>query len=567
VTPLERCTADKVATDCVNGLISRREAMRRLALLGLSAATATSLVAACATSKVVSVADLLTTGYKAFHRGVGANNVWIAPEHTVDGYRKAIELGANVIDLDVSVTQDGVLVCHHDESLLGTTGVDANVADFPLARLPLVDYRYVVGPGWGTQSIPTLDKVLSEFGGQVILDCEPKDNGSIKPIIDVVKQSGHERTLVINSAVDTVIKEASAAGIYTHRWGIRSISEVDTAVAAGANILQILYADLHKELVDYALEKKGTGNVQHVICGPIQRRYERDAALEFNVDTFVSDAPGYLDATPQAASMANHIASQKIGAGWLQSYVDRPLGVMDANGVILSKVGYSSRYIRLGDFCGEKARTYSLEFYWKVENATDDTVRPTFRFCVIDDRGTGADADVANGYECDMRVNGEIRANKGGLNSFSSLGTLSTPAQASGAVAQLKVYVTATSLAIVRTDIAATTLASALSADTITSLPVSNLSIDISAGTVLRLQNGQYATVTQAAAIGATSITIEPLALSPGLAPGASLFYTLGPYADMAFRGDYIWVGGSTAGDSNGSDMTLTDLRYTANDV
>ncbi|MDY7000000.1 MAG: dienelactone hydrolase family protein [Actinomycetota bacterium] len=47
MTPLQRYIAEEIATDHVDGLFSRREALRRLSLLGVGAAAATSLIAAC----------------------------------------------------------------------------------------------------------------------------------------------------------------------------------------------------------------------------------------------------------------------------------------------------------------------------------------------------------------------------------------------------------------------------------------------------------------------------------------------------------------------------------------
>lgn len=47
MTPLQRYIAEEIATDHVDGLLSRREALRRLALLGVGASAATALVAAC----------------------------------------------------------------------------------------------------------------------------------------------------------------------------------------------------------------------------------------------------------------------------------------------------------------------------------------------------------------------------------------------------------------------------------------------------------------------------------------------------------------------------------------
>jgi carboxymethylenebutenolidase len=47
VTPLQRYIAEEIATDHVDGLLTRREALRRLALLGVGAASASALIAAC----------------------------------------------------------------------------------------------------------------------------------------------------------------------------------------------------------------------------------------------------------------------------------------------------------------------------------------------------------------------------------------------------------------------------------------------------------------------------------------------------------------------------------------
>jgi carboxymethylenebutenolidase len=51
VTPLQRYIAEEIATDHVDGLLTRREALRRLALLGIGAAGATALFAACSQNR------------------------------------------------------------------------------------------------------------------------------------------------------------------------------------------------------------------------------------------------------------------------------------------------------------------------------------------------------------------------------------------------------------------------------------------------------------------------------------------------------------------------------------
>lgn len=65
----------------------------------------------------------------------GANPIVIAhrgasgylPEHTIEGYTKAIEMGADFIEPDLVMTKDGQLVIRHEPMLSGTT----NVAEIP----------------------------------------------------------------------------------------------------------------------------------------------------------------------------------------------------------------------------------------------------------------------------------------------------------------------------------------------------------------------------------------------------------------------------------------------------
>lgn len=57
------------------------------------------------------------------HRGAQS----IFPEHTLKGYAKAIELGADYIEPDLVMTKDSVLIARHEPFISGTT----NVADLP----------------------------------------------------------------------------------------------------------------------------------------------------------------------------------------------------------------------------------------------------------------------------------------------------------------------------------------------------------------------------------------------------------------------------------------------------
>lgn len=59
------------------------------------------------------------------HRGAQS----ILPEHTIKGYKKAIELGADFIEPDLVLTKDGHLIVRHEPMLSGTTNV-SEIAEF-----------------------------------------------------------------------------------------------------------------------------------------------------------------------------------------------------------------------------------------------------------------------------------------------------------------------------------------------------------------------------------------------------------------------------------------------------
>lgn len=62
MNPLQRYIADEIATEHVDGLLTRREAMRRLSLIGLGTAAATTLLAACSVAQEQSEAPKPTSG-------------------------------------------------------------------------------------------------------------------------------------------------------------------------------------------------------------------------------------------------------------------------------------------------------------------------------------------------------------------------------------------------------------------------------------------------------------------------------------------------------------------------
>lgn len=91
------------------------------------------------------------------HRGGAA----LAPENTLAAFHTGLAYGADVLELDVHLSNDGRLVVIHDPAVDRTTDGSGIVADLSLAQLKALDAAArFKGPSVGPQEIPTLEDVL-----------------------------------------------------------------------------------------------------------------------------------------------------------------------------------------------------------------------------------------------------------------------------------------------------------------------------------------------------------------------------------------------------------------------
>ncbi len=88
------------------------------------------------------------------HRGFSGKY----PENTMLAFKKAVEAGADGIELDVQLTKDGELVIIHDEKVDRTTNGAGNVRDFTLAELRKLDASYIYTGKMDVNPVPTFEE-------------------------------------------------------------------------------------------------------------------------------------------------------------------------------------------------------------------------------------------------------------------------------------------------------------------------------------------------------------------------------------------------------------------------
>ena len=83
-----------------------------------------------------------------------------APHSTMFAFTSAVEAGADVLEMDVRLTADGVLVVHHDADTAKTTAESLVVAETDLATLQALDKAYWFTPGcWPCQDRPAEESI------------------------------------------------------------------------------------------------------------------------------------------------------------------------------------------------------------------------------------------------------------------------------------------------------------------------------------------------------------------------------------------------------------------------
>lgn len=93
------------------------------------------------------------------HRGASGWDKQYAPENTMPAFRKAVEMGADGIELDVQFTKDGEIVICHDETIDRTSDGKGAVRAYTLRELKRFNFCSV-HPEFGFVEIPTLREFL-----------------------------------------------------------------------------------------------------------------------------------------------------------------------------------------------------------------------------------------------------------------------------------------------------------------------------------------------------------------------------------------------------------------------
>jgi len=215
------------------------------------------------------------------HRGASAYE----PENTLRSVRRALKLGADMVEVDVHASRDGHIVVIHDTTVDRTTEGKGYVKDMTLKELKRLDAGL-------REQIPTLEEVMELVRGRAQLVIEIKVPGTEERVLQIIEERVLENETLITSFYHPVIKRIKELNPYM-RTGVivasRPIKPVQLALNANADALFPKHAFVDLQMVEET-------HKYNVVVYPwtVNTISEMRPLIDMGVDGIVTNKPDIL---------------------------------------------------------------------------------------------------------------------------------------------------------------------------------------------------------------------------------------------------------------------------------
>ncbi len=144
----------------------------------------------------------------------GGDGIW--PGNTMFAFQNAVDLGVDVLEMDIHVTKDGALVLMHDETVDRTTNGTGGIESMTAQELKLLDAGYDWSPDEGATfpfrgqgiTVPTMEEVFTAFPEMRMTIEIKKTNTSIaQPFCDLIRKYKMQNKVLVASFHDNKLKE------------------------------------------------------------------------------------------------------------------------------------------------------------------------------------------------------------------------------------------------------------------------------------------------------------------------------------------------------------------------
>ena len=141
------------------------------------------------------------------HRGDWRNH----PENSIPAYQSCIDMGIDMIEIDVQSTKDGKLIVMHDRTVDRCTNGKGKIADMTYDELQKLRLRPQHSASVTRNHIPTLEEVLILCKGKILINID-KGYDYFQQVYELMEKTGTTNQVIIKSTtrLDKVKQENGA---------------------------------------------------------------------------------------------------------------------------------------------------------------------------------------------------------------------------------------------------------------------------------------------------------------------------------------------------------------------
>ena len=191
----------------------------------------------------------------------------MAPENTLAAIEKALEIGADAVEMDVYATRDRQVVLMHDADVRRTTDGRGKIQEMTLAQIRELDAGRWFSEAYEGVRVPTLAEALDLLRTRAIAVIEIKQPGIIPEVLGVIRQTNMEDEVVLISFLEDALIDLREAGalipagllIGTKAAGSarsRAAKRVRDTRRTGACMLDIVHSAADPEFI-YEVRRRG----------------------------------------------------------------------------------------------------------------------------------------------------------------------------------------------------------------------------------------------------------------------------------------------------------------------
>jgi glycerophosphoryl diester phosphodiesterase len=231
------------------------------------------------------------------HRGDSGN----APENTVAAFRRAVEIGVDMIEFDVCETRDGQLVLMHDDTVDRTTDGRGRISGMLLREVKALDAGAWFAPEFAGERVPTLAEGLAAISPPVLLNVHvktvtPGDRGLERRVLELLESAGAlDCALIVHHDIDSLQRfRALQPGLrycLLPGGGIGPMDYLERCRELGFRVLQPGWAMVSRAFCDAVHAYGMTANVFWADEPEGMRRF-----ISYGIDGILTNYPARLKA-------------------------------------------------------------------------------------------------------------------------------------------------------------------------------------------------------------------------------------------------------------------------------